>query len=92
MRQGARLWDPMQCMRATGIVRDPLGITDYGRTDPLEDFADTWRLLYVERKAPTRQTHAVGYENGQMVFGEPHRRFVFLRDLIKQLGWKVPDL
>ena len=91
-RQGLGLWDLKQYTRATGTVKDPLGITNYGRTDPLEDFADTWRLLYVERKAPTRQTHAAGYENGRMVFGAPHRRFAFLRDLIKQLDWKVPGL
>lgn len=91
-RQGPGLWDLKQYTRATGTIKDPLGITDYGRSDPLEDFADTWRLLYVERKTPTRQTHAAGYENGQMVFGAPHRRFAFLRDLIKQLDWKVPGL
>ena len=91
-RQGPGLWDPKQSARVTGTVKDSLGISitegpiRWG-TSPIRG-----DLLYVERKAPTRQTHAAGYENGPMVFGAAHRRFACLRYPIKQLNWKVPGL
>jgi len=91
-RRGPGLWDLKQYRRVTGSVKDAAGMTPYGTVDPLEDFADTWRLLYVERKEPSLRTHSASSQGGRTVYGEPHRRFALLRDLIKQLGWRVPDL
>lgn len=92
LRKGAGLWDLKHYMRAPGVPKDTDGMTPYGRKDPLEDFADTWRILYVERNGPSLTTHTATGEGGRIVYGDPHPRFAILRELILQLGWKVPTL
>lgn len=92
LRKTAGLWDLKHYMRAPGVPKDTDGMTPYGRKDPLEDFADTWRILYVERNGPSLTTHTATSEGRRIVYGDPHPRFAILRELILQLGWKVPTL
>lgn len=92
LRKEAGIWDLKHYMRAPGVPKDTDGMTPCGRKDPLEDFADTWRILYVERSGPSLTTHTATGEGGRIVYGDPHPRFAILRELILQLGWKVPKL
>jgi len=90
-RQGAAVWN-MQYYGKAGKLSEQGGVTPYGSTDPLEDFADTWRLLYTDSEKAQQVKRAANQQGGQTVLGEPYRRYTLLRDLIKQLGWEVPGL
>lgn len=90
-RQGAAVWN-MQYYGKAGKLSEQGGVTPYGSTDPLEDFADTWRLLYADSEKAQQVKRAANQQGGQTVLGEPYRRYTLLRDLIKQLGWEVPGL
>ena len=94
-RRGAGLWDMTKYKRTTGKLKDTLGSTTNGRKDPLEDFADTWELLYVEQ-SHARQFRVYAYEPNpdtkELVWGEPYARFRLLRGIIAQMGWEVPEL
>ena len=95
LRQGAGLWDLRNYMRSTGRLKDPNGSTPYGRMEPLEDFADTWRLLYLEQSAVRRNqvySYKTNPQDGKRVLGEAYTRFRLLGELIAQMGWRVPKL
>jgi hypothetical protein len=79
----------------TGRPKDFDGITFYGETDPVEDFADTWRLLYVEpNTARQKQVYATRQDpnTGEVTYGLAHRRYSLLHQLITGKGWEVPPL
>lgn len=85
-RRGDELWNLQRYKKVTGYPKDRRGMTHYGDTDPLEDFAETWRLLYLERSRTTRQ------QMYDVVDDMPFRRFQLLRELIVRKGWEVPAL
>ncbi len=85
-RRGEQLWNMTHYRTLTGYPADWLGMTEYGTTDPLEDFAETWRLLYLERSQTTRRQMYGAADNA------PFRRFRLLRELIDRKGWEVPAL
>lgn len=85
-RRGDQLWSMTHYKRLTGYPTDRRGMTDYGGTDPLEDFAETWRLFYLERSQTTRRQMYSAVDNA------PFRRFQLLREVIERKGWEVPAL
>lgn len=91
-RQGDQIWTNYRVI--TGWPKNTDGMTAYGRVDPLEDLAETWRLLYVERSQKTKmQIYDVDIRSdGTVVYRAPFRRFQLLHDLITRKGWKVPKL
>lgn len=79
----------------TGIPKDVRGLTFNGATDPLEDFADTRRLLYIEPNEKRREqilARVADPDTGNVVYAQPYRRFQLLWDLITRRGWRVPNL
>lgn len=83
-------------LAVTGTPKDWSGITlPNGASDPLEDFADTWRLLYVEPNATRQQQVYATFHDpktGAVAYGPAHRRYRLLHQLISQKGWRVPPL
>ena len=93
-RAGAAMWDLAQYGSSSSTPKELGGITAYGSTDPLEDFADTFRLLFIEEEGMRKPSIRIitRQQSGEVVIGEPHYRFSLLSSMLERLGWEVPEL
>ncbi len=81
------MWNRWLYRQVTGTVKDPDGSTAYGRVDPLEDFAETWRIVFTDQ-VPEREAWMNTASPGGTL--ERRKRFRLMEEILRKLGWEVP--
>lgn len=85
-RQGEGIWGwEGLYRRITGRVKSRQGLTGYGEEDPVEDWAETWRIMYLsdsEQRLAWMRTRL-----GRREF----KRFRVMRRILRNAGIEVPE-
>lgn len=87
-RQGEGIWGNQGqylIPRRTGTIKSREGSTAYGRSDPVEDWADTWRILSLPDRR-RRQLLSVDRRTRN-----EYARFKIMRKILSSAGIGVPD-
>jgi|GEM_PF-4097704 len=79
--------------RVTGSIKDYSGVTSYGMADPIEDFAESWYILYADNiKERNKLLYKLEYDGSQWKLSNVlNNRYLLLKRAIENLGWEVPQ-
>lgn len=85
-RQGEGIWGfGGLYTKRIGTVKSGEGLTDYGSRDPVEDWAETWRILFLPDRNERRRRIL------SRITGREYERFKIMRRILVGSGIEVPD-
>jgi len=86
-------WKMSYYGRVTGSIKDYSGVTSYGMADPIEDFAESWYILYADNiKERNKLLYKLEYDGSQWKSSNVlNNRYLLLKRAIENLGWEVPQ-